>query len=174
MSRTVVALLCLALLGGCAVSTPAKVIEPQEADDVVTTSLQRWLSLQQDVSIMSEAQVSERIRALEPPVDADDVYYYGLLHQQLNTFGAMTQARDTFRTLMQQAELSASQRQLVGILQQYNQSRINGYLQLQEMQMQQQDLQAQLTAIQQEKQILKQKIQALTDLEAAISTRREQ
>ena len=96
------------------------------------------------------------------------------VNQQLVTYGAWVQARDAFRLLREDEELSEEQRQLVAILQAYNQTRINWYQRQSELLNRHAELQQQLDEAEQDKLVLEQKIQALTDLEAAISTRKEQ
>ena len=111
---------------------------------------------------------------MNKPEGADQLFYYGLLNQQLMTYGAWAQARDTFRVLREDKELAEVQRQLVTILQEYNQTRINWYQRQSELLNRNAELQQQLREAEQDKLVLQQKIQALTDLEAAISTRKEQ
>ena len=60
------------------------------------------------------------------------------------------------------------------VLEAYNQSRINWYQRQSETVKQNIKLEQQLSEAEQEKQLLEHKIQALTDLEAVISTRKEQ
>ena len=60
------------------------------------------------------------------------------------------------------------------MLESYNQNRINWYQRQGELVKQRSQLEEQLDEAEQEKALLEQKIQALTDLEAVISTRKEQ
>ena len=62
---------------------------------------------------------------------------------------------------------------MAAILEEYNQSRINWHQRYIELQQENKLLLQQLDDTQQEKLLLEQKIQAVTDLEAEISTRKE-
>ena len=175
MSRSLTSLLlALAILAGCVVSPPVQVVENSTADVVTYSSVQQWLNLQEEVAGLSEEEVIEKLVRVNKPEGIGQLFYYGLLNQQLQTDGAWAQARDTFRQLQQDEELTVEQRQLVGILQEYNQNRLNWYQRQGELLVQNAELQKQLTAAEQDKLLLEQKIQALTDLEAAISTRKEE
>ena len=123
---------------------------------------------------MSTEEVVAKLIRVNEPEGAGQLFYYGLLNQQLQTFDAWAQARDTFRQLHENEELTAEQRQLAGILQSYNQNRINWYQRQGELLKQNAELKQQLSDAEQDKLLLEQKIQALTDLEAVISTRKEQ
>ena len=123
---------------------------------------------------MDTDEVVDQLVRLNKPEGIDQLYYYGLLNQQLQTHGAWAQARDSFRELQQQEGLTTEQRQLAGILLVYNQNRINWYQRQSELLVQNADLKKQLHEAEDEKILLEQKIQALTDLEADISTRKEQ
>ena len=76
--------------------------------------------------------------------------------------------------LQQDETLTEAQRQLMVVLEAYNQNRINWYQRQSEAVKQNRKLEQQLSDAEQEKLLLEQKIQALTDLEAVISTRKEQ
>jgi len=119
-----------------------------------------WLQMQQDASAMSIDEVTQRLAESEKPESGDDLFYYGLLNQQLDVFTKWTEARDTFRRLSLDESLTWEQRRLAAILERYNQSRINWY--------------EQNRKLEEEKSLLDQKIQAITDLETTISTRKEQ
>jgi hypothetical protein len=168
----------LAMLVGCAASPPSpppvKVMEKDTTQVIVSCTVQQWLNLQQELAGMSTEEVVERLVNLNKPESLDQLFYYGVLNQQLQTYGAWVQARDTFEHLRQSEELAATQRQLATILLDYNQKRINWYYREAELLKQQTELQQQLSESEQEKLLLEQKIQALTDLEAVISTRKEQ
>ena len=123
---------------------------------------------------MDTDEVVEQLVRLNKPEGIDQLYYYGLLNQQLQTQGAWVQARDSFRELQQKEGLTSEQRQLAGILLVYNQNRINWYQRQSELLKRHAEMQEQLQQAEQDKLLLEQKIQALTDLEAVISTRKEQ
>jgi hypothetical protein len=123
---------------------------------------------------MSTEQAVERLVTVDRPEGTGQQFYYGLLNSQLQSYGAWTQARDTFQELLELDTLSPQQQQLVDILRQYNQNRINLYLSQEELLAEQAELQEQLQDAEQDNERLQQQIQALTDLETVISTRREE
>lgn len=127
---------------------------------------------------MRSAAVKEELEKIAGvPENGDDLYYFGLLNQQLKEYNHWIAARDAFRQVRKDPELELEQRQLAGILERYNQSRINAQSRENELRdryrLQQRELDAQ-DALAEENELLKKKIQALTDLEAVISTRKEQ
>lgn len=138
------------------------------------SSVEQWLQLQQDVTTLSTDEIVAKLVRVNKPEGLGQLYYYGLLNQQLKTYGAWVQARDTFRDLQLEDALTEAQLQLVTLLEAYNQSRINWYQRQSELVKQNTVLEQQLGEAEQEKLQLEQKIQALTDLEAVISTRKEQ
>ena len=176
MSRPLSALLfALTVLTGCSTAPPPQQEVAKPAPELVAyTALQQWLTLQQQVTAMRSEEVVAELVKLHKPQGADQLFYFALLNQQLQTYASWTQARDALRTLQEEKELTAEQLQLAGILQQYNQNRINWYQRQAELLTQHQELREQLDQAEQDKLLLEQKIQALTDLEADISTRKEQ
>jgi hypothetical protein len=174
MSRTLaIVTLALAILSGCG-AAPSQVAAPSTPETATYSTVAQWLSLQQEVADMSTEEVVAKLVRENKPEGAGQLYYYGLLNQQLQTFDAWAQARDAFRQLHEDEALAAEQRQLAGILQNYNQNRINWYQRQAELLKQHTQLKQQLSEAEQDKLLLEQKIQALTDLEAVISTRKEQ
>ena len=123
---------------------------------------------------MSIEEISAELADLHKPGNAGDLFYHGLLNQQLHTNTAWVQARDAFRALQEDEELTVEQQQLAGILEVYNQNRINWYQRQSDLLVDNTRLQQQLREAEQDKLLLEQKIQALTQLEADISTRREE
>ncbi len=174
MSRSLATVaLALTILTGCGAS-PSQVAAPTTPETTTYSSVQQWLSLQQDVASMNTEEVVAKLVRENKPDSAGQLFYYGLLNQQLQTFDAWAQARDAFRQLHEDEALAVEQRQLAGILQNYNQNRINWYQRQAELLKQHAQLKQQLSDAKQDKLLLEQKIQALTDLEAVISTRKEQ
>ena len=167
--------LALAILAGCAEAPLAK---PQVATTppvvIAYTDLRPWLNQQQAVKLMSTEQIVAELVRLHKPEGADQLFYFGLLNQQLQTYASWAQARDSFRQLHLDEDLTVEQRQLAAILQEYNQNRINWYQRQSELLKRHAEMQEQLQQAEQDKLLLEQKIQALTDLEAVISTRKEQ
>jgi hypothetical protein len=177
MPRALVPAICLlTLLTGCSLypqaeqapknSTTLKVVE--------TCSLQHWLAMQEEVAAMSSEQANAALAEVNPMASAADLFYFGLLNQQLQRYAAWTQARDAFRTLRDEDGLTREQRQLAGLLEAYNQRRINWYQRYSELQQQYDSLEQTLAEAEQERALLQEKIQALTDLETVISDRKEQ
>ena len=175
MSRTLIALAwCLAILSGCVEQPPVENLGGPPVQPAVYPHVLRWLDVQQDVSAMDTATVSERLATVNKSGDTDELFYYGVLNQQLHAYGAWTVARDAFQSLQENEALSKDLRQLAGIFRQYNQSRINGYVRQHELLDQTTELQENLSQAEIDKRQLEQKIQAITAVEAAISTRREE
>ena len=179
MSRSlssIVLTIILPVLAGCVTAPPPAVVAPAPASPqaIPYSSVRQWLNLQQEVSAMSTEEVVEKLVRVNRPEGKGQLFYYGLLNQQLQTHGAWVNARNTFRELQQNEDLSTEQRQLTAVLQEYNQNRINWYQRQSELLVQNADLKKQLHEAEEEKILLEQKIQALTDLEADISTRKEQ
>jgi hypothetical protein len=88
------------------------------------------------------------------------LFHYGLLKQQTDVFPHWAEARDIFRQLGADDGLAWEQRRLATILERYNQSRINWY--------------EQYKTLEDENLLLEKKIEAITELETTISTRKEQ
>ena len=176
MSRALTLLvIILPILAGCATTWPPAQIEDKTAPGFIAyTALQQWLNLHQQVTEMPTEEVAAELLKLDKPEGVDELFYFGVLNQQLQTFASWAQARDSFRILHDHEELTAEQRQLADIFQHYNQNCINLYQRQNELLRQHSELQQQLQQAEQDKQLLEQKIQALTDLEAVISTRKEQ
>jgi hypothetical protein len=175
MPRPLIPLLfALSILAGCAVPPPQPSVGDQPTDVVTHADLTKWLDLQQEVEGMDPAEVASRLASVDRSTDTDQLYYYGVLNQQLKDYGAWTVARDTFQKLQENQALPKEKRQLAGILRQYNQNRINWYSRHHALLDERAQLQLELDRAEEEKRQLAQKIQALTELEAAISTRREE
>lgn len=176
MPRALVPLVfAVAMLTACAASPPpAPVVEQPNPDSIAFSALQQWLGLQQAVAKMDAEMVVSELVLVGKPDGVEELFYFGLLNQKLQTYSSWVQARDSFRQLQQDESLTVERRQLAAILQEYDQSRINWYQRHVELHDQHARLEQQLHDAEQEKLLLEQKIQALTDLEAAISTRKEQ
>ena len=177
MSRALGLAACLlALLAGCTLVPPA---EPPSRNGttlkvVETCSLQRWLAMQEEVAAMTSEQASAQLAGVDPLSSSADLFYFGLLKQQIQLYEAWIEARDTFRVLREEDGLTIEQRQLAGILEAYNQRRINWHQQFSELQSQYATMEEALADAEKEKALLEQKIQALTDLETVISDRKEE
>ena len=164
--------LAVGLLAGCSLVprapvAPAPTTHPAEV-------VMAWMAVQREVAQLSVDDAVQELVAIGLPQDDDRLFRYALLNQQLQTLGGWTQARDAFAALSERSSLLLQQQQLAGSLRDYNQARINGYMKVAELREQQSLLQQELQTVEEERQLLQQKIQALTDLEADISTRREE
>lgn len=164
----------VALLSGCSTFSPVPVIEQPYPAAVATVPLQEWLNLRQETSKLTSGEASALLAEITEPKTPKDWFYKGLLLQEQQQYDVWTQARDTFRLLAQSDALAPELQQLAALLETFNQNRINWYQRHNKLQVSNEQLRQQLLVSQQEKQLLEQKIQALTDLEEAISTRREQ
>ena len=177
MSRTL-AVILVALMGlaGCISAPPApRSVAPETHPEVVDyRALRDWLDLQQAAAVMPPEEAVNELVRLGEPREPQQWFYFGLLNQQLKTYASWTQARDAFREVQQAMGLTGGQRQLAEIFERYNQTRINWHQEYSQAQEDQVTLQEQLQAAQQQNTLLEQKIQALTDLETSISTRKEQ
>lgn len=168
-----IALLALAVLVACTMP-PSAVVQQPNPGVVIVTGVQQWLKLQQDIAGMDTEKLNTALAHKVTPESTDELYHYALLLQHSQNYAAWVKARDAFRQLYADEGLTESQRQLVDIFQAYNQLRINGYQRQSELLDEQAKLQQQLHKAAQDKFLLEQKIQALTELEADISTRREE
>jgi hypothetical protein len=179
MSRArLLAALCLAVLAGCSLVTPPDNSPAPAAapDHRVQTyrALRDWLDLEQRVAAMEADEVVAELVKLRKPVRPRELFYFGLLNQKLKTQASWVQARDAFREVSLEPAITREQRQLAAILTQYNQSRINWHAEYQSVQADFAALQEDLQAEREKNTLLEQKIQAITDLETSISTRKEQ
>jgi hypothetical protein len=164
----VVTLLALLTLSGCgqllrsntvAVSPPMRMTELQ--------SLNHWLDISQQVEAMTTEQATVALRGLGR-LDSDSKrFYYGALNQKLGRFDGWIQARDTFRRLANDNALEPSVRELARILLAHNQALINWHER-------HRHLQRELAESVLDRELLEQKIEALTDLEAVISQQKQQ
>lgn len=137
------------------------------------TALRDWLDTEQNVAAMDTAELTAELVKIDRPEGAQELFYFGLLNLQLKNLSSWTQARDAFLELSEAPELTREQRQLATILARYNQTRINWYLEYRKARDTIATMQSQLEATQQENSLLEQKIQAITELETSISTRKE-
>ena len=178
MSRS---LICIAgfwvylALAACTTSpAPVIIAPPQPAAKPQTVPVQRWLRWQDAVSTMSDEQLSSALEGTAEPNNANQSFYYGLLRQQADSYDDWVEARDIFRQLAEEEEITRGQRRLAGLLERYNQSRINWYQSRDELRLQYEQLETEAATLQEQNQLLEQKIKAITDLEATISTRKEE
>ena len=173
-------LILAGLLSACVAQEPVSVLEsapshPPPLVQVPPPEISRWLDLQDEVLGMTSEEAETELAGIrDVPEGGNELYHFGLLNQQVKDYNRWIAARDAFRVLRKDRQLDVDQRRLVGILERYNQSRINWYSRQAELLDRYRLLQRELDASDDENLLLEQKIQALTDLEAVISTRKEQ
>ncbi|MEM1155042.1 MAG: hypothetical protein AAGI44_12960, partial [Pseudomonadota bacterium] len=164
-----------AALAACQNNPPAEnvVVEEAVAKPQQILPVQHWLRWQETVATMSDAQLITALETSAEPRNDNQSFYYGLLRQQTDSYQDWVKARDIFRTLRQKDKLSVGQRRLAELLERYNQSRINWYQSRRELRIEYESLEGQLVQLQEENRLLENKIEAITELEATIRTRKE-
>ncbi|MEM6583166.1 MAG: hypothetical protein AAF699_17950 [Pseudomonadota bacterium] len=164
-----------AALAACQNNPPAEnvVVEEAVAKPPQILPVQRWLRWQETVATMSDAQLITALETSAEPRNDNQSFYYGLLRQQTDSYQDWVKARDIFRTLAEKDQLSVGQRRLAELLERYNQSRINWYQSRRELRLEYESLEGQLVQLQAENRLLENKIEAITELEATIRTRKE-
>lgn len=163
----------IAALAGCATEAPVQIVEVSQPAKVIQPTIRKWLRWQDSVATMNVEQLNTALEATPKPTTPNQLFYSGLLNQQSDNYDGWVIARDIFRQLHENEDLTLEQRQLVGILERYNQSRINWFHSREELQRQYNELQLQVGQLEEQKALLEQKITAITELEATISTRKE-
>lgn len=161
-------------LVGCVSAPPPEVITIETPVKTPVPPVQRWLRWSETVSTMSPSQLSDTLEGMAEPGNANQFFYYGLLNQQSDTYDGWVAARDIFRELQEDEALTRGQRRLAGLLERFNQSRINWFHSRDELRIEYESLQQETAALQEQNTLLEQKIQAITDVEATISTRKEE
>ena len=162
------------IMAGC-ISAPApEIITVETPVKTPAPPVQRWLRWQETVSTMSPSQLTDTLEGMAEPGNANQFFYYGLLNQQSDTYDGWVAARDIFRELQENEALTRGQRRLAGLLERFNQSRINWFHSRDELRGEYESLEQQMMELQEQNTLLEQKIQAITDVEATISTRKEE
>ena len=165
------------LLGGCQMLEPMESrlysVQSQPAvgsgqpEVVELDQLVLWLQTAYALMQLSPAQALERISELETRnMSAFERFRYAALNQQLNDRTGWIRARDTLRDLSQERGLRDNLKQLASLLQQYSQAMINAEARRHQIAHELDDSQV-------AQQALKQKIEALTNLEQHLSHRKE-
>ena len=173
-SKILPSVVIVALLGACTTPAPVEVVEVHRevpAKAAKPAPVLKWLQWQETVSTMNATQLSTVLEGMAQPGNANQLFYYGLLNQQSEDYDGWVIARDIFRDLQADDTLTTKQKQLAGILERYNQSRINASYGQDELRKQNEELQQQLADLQEKNRLLEQKIQAITELESTISIR---
>ena len=180
MSRSLVnsaLLLCLAMLAGCA-SAPAPPPQPPvtavSSTTTTNTTIRQWFNRQEQVADLSAEQIEEELHNRPRPESGPELFEFGLLNHYSQHYESWIQARDAFRKLSVDASLGRGKRQMALLLETYNQQRINAYRSYQQLQEENVELQRQIAVAELQKAQLQQQIQALTELEANISRRKDQ
>ncbi len=171
---SVLAATLLVLLAGCASQAPVDVAAGPAPAQAAPLPVQQWLEWQDSVSALNAPQLASALETAARSEEANQLFYYGLLRQQADDYQSWVAARDIFRQLQQDQALTPAQRQLAGILERYNQSRINWFHSRDDLRRQYETLQQQASELQEQNSLLQQKIQAITDLEATLKTRKEE
>jgi len=148
------------------------VVDARAEPDYHASSIENWLTLQSDVDRLSREQAIQALLEIGRPQDLDQIFHYGLLNQRLGTFGGWTQARDTLQGLAMEPDLTQAQLQLINLLREFNQALINCHVRHQELGKENERLRTAVAEARETSVDLEQKIQALTELEADMSTRR--
>jgi hypothetical protein len=175
--RTLAVAMISLLVSACTTPAPVEIVEVHTqvpAKAAKPPPVLKWLRWQETVSTMNASQLVTVLEGMAQPGNANQWFYYGLLNQQSDTYDSWVIARDIFRKLHLDEALTDRQRQLAGLLEMYNQSRINSIHGQEELKKRNEELQQQLNQLQEQNLLLEQKIQAITDLESTISTRSEE
>lgn len=177
MLKTMSGAMVIWLLSACTTPAPVEIVEvhtevPAKASK--PPPVLKWLRWQETVSTMTASQLVTVLEGMAQPGNANQWFYYGLLNQQSETYDGWVIARDIFRRLHEDEALTDRQRQLAGLLEMYNQSRINSIHGQEELKKRNDELQLQLEQLREQNLLLQQKIQAITELESTISTRSEE
>lgn len=166
----------LVMTPGCAgrFAMPSGDGEPLRLKVTELQGLNNWLDISARIGELPVEQASARLQQMDPPETANEHFYYGLLNQQLNRFEGWIQARDSFRVLASDATLDASSRELARILLVHNQALINWHERHRHLQKELAVSVLDRELMEEKHKVLEQKIEALTELEAAISHRKQQ
>ena len=173
--KTIAPVLCLALAACQSAPPPERVEEPPPVVEFSTTpTLNKWLNRQEQVAGLTPEQVEEELHERPRPEEVPELFEFGLLNHYSQRYEDWIKARDAFRILNTDESLSRGQRQMAALMEAYNQQRINSYQRQEQLSAENDDLQRQLADAELRKAELEEKIQALTELEANISTRKDQ
>ena len=130
-----------------------------------SSHIQVWLGLTERVKQMTLEQVEQALSQMDKPKQGQQLFYYGVLNQRMNQRDNWVQARDAFRTLHQDETLASELRILSGLLEAHNQALINWHKR-------HGNLQTELAHSVIDRALLARKIEALTELEENIRTRK--
>lgn len=168
--------LSVLLLSGCGqFSTPQDNVEERYvASYIEPQSLNNWLAISRRVSSMTETEVAVAIKNLATPQNHQALFYYGVLNQNLGRIDGWVQARDTFRELTNEDNLAPNLRELARIFLVHNQALINWHTRHRGLQKELVESVLDREHLEHDLELLELKIEALTDVEAVISSRKQQ
>ena len=176
--RLFILLLVGALLAGCQATPPLPAasapVQPQPPDPD-SVMLSEWLHEADGALQLSarDARAELASRQAESSTPAER-YRVALLHQQLGEWNSWVLARDTMRQLRADETLPPDVRRLAGLLEIFNQSRINAHQQRTELRKTLAGQEELLAQRQREVQALEEKIRSLTNLEDSMHKRRDE
>ena len=168
-------LVALMMLPGCSgpFSISDDAPEPMRLEVTELQNLNHWLAMSEQVQAMTADEAMAMLRKMDSPNMASEQFYFGLLNQQLGRFDGWIQARDAFRKLANDTALDTSTRELARILLAHNQALINWHERHRHLQKELAVSVLDRELMEEKHQELEQKIEALTDLEAVISHRKQ-
>lgn len=173
--KLIFSLVLLSLVAGCAHQPVALEASTSECDCAQPFSeLGEWLLMERRTSAMDTSEVVAELVKLGRPKTPTEQFYFGVLNQQLGTAANWRQARDAFRAVRKNTELPDEQRHIAAVLERYNIYRLDDNKDRNDMLRDQAELERALRQMERENTELQDKIQAITDLEADMSTRIEQ
>ncbi len=172
--RPAVCVLMALLLCGCALPQPLRPAPVSVAQYPAYPTVKQWLDLYSQVDAMTPERALERLGEMDPPESAGQRFYSALLHQRVGAYSNWIAARDRFEQLNSNTNLGEQQRHLAGLMRDINQLKINAATRETQLLETNTQLQLSLDTANKQKAELEQKIQILTDIESAISTRKEE
>ncbi|HQY71888.1 MAG TPA: hypothetical protein PLW13_15775 [Pseudomonadales bacterium] len=176
--RILALLLAGVLLAACQATppqAPAPAPAMPQAPDPDSVMLSQWLRDADSALQLSAREARAQLAAMQAdsPTPAQR-YRLALLHQQLGEWNSWALARDTMRALRADETLPPDVRRLAGLLEAFNQSRLNAQQQRTELRKSLAEQEALLVQRQAEVQALEEKIRSLTTLEDSMHQRREE
>lgn len=166
--KPLVLLIALSILSGCELlPTQSSIAMERPLPVTELQGLNNWLTITHQVSNLTAEEAITELSKRGKPDSGQDLFYYAILNQQLNHREGWIQARDAFRKLTNDTSLDSNLRELARIMQTHNQALINWHSR-------HTHLQKELAESVLDRDLLQRKIEALTELEAAISHRKQQ
>lgn len=165
MKHLMIALLLLSC-AGCELLQPNQ--NDRQLESVVPTGQRHyWLSIADLYMDLTPTQAQQRLDQTGAQKSSNlQLFRYALLNQQLNERTGWVRSRDAYRQLLDTPNLTAELRGISKVLLKYNQSMINWYVRYNKVQIELKESEAM-------QQVLEEKIQAITNLEQSMSSRKE-